>query len=139
MEAGDAGGMSGLQNEFESSLQRLKTWYADSVKAQSFDGPSISHTKPGAVQFRVQSYPHETYWRSRWSLAKGEGGRREVVEELEREFRELSTSPSKKHRYVLNTLEWKAAIACEEGSSAHVARLWCVAPSTVRKYRKLHG
>jgi hypothetical protein len=125
--------------DFQVALERLRDWHSDSVKAQNFTGPQITPTKPGATVLRAQPYPHESYWRNRWRLAKGAAQRREVVEEMEQEYTNLQVSPSKKHVHFLNTLEWKVAIAKEEGSSEHVGRLWAVSSSTVRKYRKLHG
>jgi hypothetical protein len=123
---------------FNKALSRLCHFYADSVKAVSFDGPSIAHTKPGAVELRLQSYPDLHEWKHRWRQCRSDVEREAVIAELEVEYQNLCLSPSKKHTHVLNTLEWKVAIASEEGSSEHVGRLYGVASSTVRKYRKMH-
>jgi hypothetical protein len=127
-----------LEDEFLSALERLCSWYADSVKAQSFDGPSISSTKPGHVELRIQPYPDESNWRHRWKHARGDAERREIISELDVEYADLLVSPSKKHLYWEGTLEKKRAIApTRRGLRRRVARIWGVAPSTVRKYRKL--
>jgi hypothetical protein len=127
-----------LQERFDSALDRLKHWYADSTKAISFDGPSIAHTKPGAVELRIQSYPDLHEWKHRWRQCRSDAEREAVIAELEDEYRNLSQSPSGKHTHVLNTLEWKVAIANHEGEARYVARFYGVGLSTVYKYRKLH-
>lgn len=128
-----------LEDQFTAALQRLIQWHSDAVKAQDFSGPQTSSSKPGSVELRITPYPHHSYWTNEWRKAKDDEGREEVIAGLEQEWFELGLSASKKYRFTQNTLEWKVAIANEQGTSQHVARLWAVAPSTVRKYRKEYG
>jgi hypothetical protein len=127
-----------LEARFHQALNRLCTWYADSTRAISFDGPSIAHTKPGAVELRLQSYPDLHEWKHRWRGTRSDAEREAVIAELEAEYQNLSQSPSGKHTHVLNTLEWKVAIANHEGEARYVARFYGVGLSTVYKYRKMH-
>jgi hypothetical protein len=129
-----------LQAAFNTALAALGNWYSDSLKAQAL-ADRTSSSKPGAVILQV---PHETKaildeWRFMWRNAKSDEDRRQVVADMEREYENRLRSPSRKHTFIVNTLEWKVAIGTCDMTAKDTARLYGVGLSTVYKFRKEHG
>jgi hypothetical protein len=128
-----------LEMRFHTALSRLENWHTDSVKAQALDGPSVAHTKPGAVELKVQSYPDSDKWRWLWRTAKSESAREGLVEEVEDEYRNLAHSPSKKKDFLSWESKSKLAVAQDERAAWKVAREWGISERTVYRYRKQFG
>jgi hypothetical protein len=81
------------QLRFLLALKRIQSWYADSVKARDYNSPASSSSKPGAVVLRVQRYPSTADWFVRYSRARSEDAREEVIQGLEAEFSRLTSRP----------------------------------------------
>jgi hypothetical protein len=128
------------QAAFNTALAALANFYGDTLKAQAL-ADRTSSSKPGAVILQV---PHESKaildeWRFMWRNAKSDEDRRQVVADMEAEYQNRLRSPSRKHTFVVNTLEWKVAIGTCDMTAKDTARLYGVGLSTVYKYRKEHA
>jgi hypothetical protein len=132
--------MTDLQAQFNTALAALSNFYGDTLKAQAL-ADRTSSSKPGAVILQV---PHESRaildeWRFMWRNAKSDEDRRQIIRDVEREYENRLRSPSRKHTFVVNTLEWKVAIGTCDLTAKDTARLYGVPLSTVYHYRKEHG
>lgn len=88
--------MSHQYDRFQVALQRLVDWHVDSVKAQSFDGPSIATSKQSSRVLAAQSYPRLRYWISEWHHTHDREG---CIAALEQEYLELSRRPYRLEKY----------------------------------------
>lgn len=135
--------MTALEAQFWAALRRLEEWHAPATKAQSFDGPSISSTKPGATMLKVQAYPFKSYWSNRWRLAKNDQQRSQVVEELGSEYNRLGKT-RKLEMNAIQALSQARWWLLESGSYYGVQYRQAAAelevePTTVWKWRKDRG
>ena len=91
-----------LEDRFEIALERLDNWHYDSVKAQAYDGPAVSSSKPGAKIFLGQAYPARRHWRDAFGAYRRYGdveGMERCCDALEDEYRALSRRPHRLERY----------------------------------------
>jgi hypothetical protein len=81
------------QTRFLAALKALQRWHADSVKAQTYDGPTVSATKPGARVLRSQPYPSLRKQFDDWRHARSDDEREQLIERLEAELATITKRP----------------------------------------------
>jgi hypothetical protein len=123
------------QQRFLAALRRLQDFHTDSVKSQSFITATSSSNR-GARILYSQQYPDTRAWFDKWRDASSDDHRARLVNEIEAELYTLGVGASQRYTAHYGTAEWKHGIATTEGSTRHVARLWGVSHTTVRRFRK---
>lgn len=127
--------------EFDRLMTALEDWYADSTRAQSYDGPGHGARKPGHAILLRNEYPGPQ-WRRLWYEADDDPvAQAAIINSIEEELYGLSHSPSRAgpssglHR---GTKEWALAVASADGSLRAVARRFGVSHTEVRRQRLAH-
>jgi len=129
------------QDEFFALLRHLEGWYADSVRARSYEAGGGSPPAEHAVLL-PNRYPGPN-WRQRWRCSAGDAeARAAIIDALKDEVYGLTHGPSQSspasglHR---GTQEWRTAVAMADGSLRAVARRFGISHTEVRRLRLQHA
>lgn len=127
-------------SEFARLLRQLEDWYADSVRAITYDAAPGTHETGHAVLLRKR-YPGPD-WRAEWAHAANNPiMQAAILRSLEDELYGLTHGPSQAgpasglHR---GTSEWRLAVGQADGSLRTVARRFGISHTEVRRLRLQH-
>lgn len=127
-------------DEFDRLMSALEDWYADSTRAQAYDGPGHGSSDPGHRILHVNRYPGPP-WRRLWAETN-ELGRAAILRSLDDELFGLSHGPSRAgpaSGLVRGTQEFDRTVARASGSLRAVARRFGVSHTEVRRLRMEHS
>jgi hypothetical protein len=123
--------------KFLQLVNELEDWYADSVKAQTYEARIGSPDAGHAVLLRNRYYGPD--WRRLWSAACGDRDAQDgIVHAIEEEIYGISHGPSKvgpASGLYRGTAEWRRAVGVADGSLRAVARRFGISHTEVRRLR----